>query len=315
MIIVTGGAGFIGSNLVYSVNQKGINDILIIDNLSNAAKHLNLNSLEFSDFIDKSDLNEYLPKLGQIEAIFHQGACSSTTENDGKYMMKNNFEASKTLLDFALARKIDFYYASSASVYGNGSIGFSADSNNYWPLNVYAFSKLLFDKYVSRILESKKNKSKIVGLRYFNVYGYQENHKGNMSSVPFKFFQQSSKGIIELFEGSDQFLRDFIFVEDVIDVILHFYDNHKSGIFNCGTGKPRSFQDIANIYAKLVPQLRIDYVPFPEMLVGKYQTFTKADVSCLEKSGYDCNRFTTLEDGVHKYYNKLKQTNGYLWNL
>lgn len=189
MIIVTGGAGFIGSNLVRGLNQKGIDEIIIVDNLTHSIKHKNLNRLKFIDFIDKDVFLDRLPSLGKIDAIFHQGACSSTTETNGRYMMENNFEYSKRLFHHALSHKIPFFYASSASVYGNGDQGFIESTSCENPLNVYAFSKWMFDQYIRRFLPQAP--MPLVGLRYFNVYGYQECHKNSMASVGYHLFQQS----------------------------------------------------------------------------------------------------------------------------
>jgi ADP-L-glycero-D-manno-heptose 6-epimerase len=311
MIIVTGGAGFIGSNLVRRLNQEGIEDILVVDNLSDSVKHLNLNTLYFTDFIDKRSFLEQLPGIENIEAIFHQGACSSTTETDGRYMMSNNYEYSKELLHFCLKRDIDFLYASSASVYGNGTNGFSETRQCEYPLNVYAFSKYLFDNYVRRILKENSPESQVLGLRYFNVYGPQENHKGDMASVMFKFYNQLKQGEnMKLFEGSENFLRDFIYVEDVTKVNLHFFQSKKSGIYNCGTGQARSFSDIAHIVQQLKDGAKIEIVPFPDHLRGKYQTFTESDMTDLRKAGYQ-KEFFSLEEGVSKYYEMLKKNDGY----
>lgn len=312
MVIVTGGAGFIGSNLIRGLNQIGIEDILVVDNLANAQKHLNLNRLFITDFIDKQTFLQKLPGLSGVKTIFHQGACSSTTETDGVYMMNNNYEFSKTLLHHCLNQHIDFLYASSASVYGNGVQGFSEDRTCEYPLNVYAFSKFMFDNYVRNIFRKRKPDSQVLGLRYFNVYGYQENHKGSMASVIFHFYNQiQAGGKMKLFEGSGNFLRDFIFIDDVVKVNQHFYDNKQSGIFNCGTGQAQSFMDIANIIQGLELQAEIELIPFPDHLKGKYQTFTQADLSHIRQTGYQ-NKFTSLERGVTQYYQKLKESRGYL---
>ncbi len=314
MIVVTGGAGFIGSNIVKELNEKGIKEILIIDNLENSEKHKNLNRLEFLDFIDKRDFMENLSKFQglDIEVIFHQGACSDTMEYNGKYMMKNNYEYSKQLLQFAIDNKIRFIYASSASVYGTGKNGFRENRECEYPLNIYAFSKFLFDQYVRRVIGGTE--IQIVGLRYFNVYGPQENHKGKMASVVFHFHNQIlEEGKIKLFEGSENFKRDFIYVKDVVNVNMFFFENvDKKGIFNCGTGKARSFLDIAKIMQQLYDKdVKIDFVPFPERLKGKYQTFTKADLTKLREVGYE-NPFTELEIGVKEYVQVLKKSRGFL---
>jgi ADP-L-glycero-D-manno-heptose 6-epimerase len=313
MIIVTGGAGFIGSNIVKSLNNKGLTDILIVDNLSNPSKHLNLNSLKYYDYLDKSYFIANLDKFKNARTIFHQGACSDTTETDGNYMMKNNFEYSKDLLFFSMNNDIDFLYASSASVYGNGEKGFKEDPVCEYPLNVYAFSKFSFDNFVRNIRLKRKNiDSQIVGLRYFNVYGYQENHKGKMASVAFHMFNQiKNNEDIKLFEGSEGFVRDFIFIDDVVKVNLFFYENKKHGIYNCGTGKARSFLDVAKTIQSLNKTSKLSYTTFPDSLKGKYQVYTQADTTKLRAAGFTQN-FNTLEEGLGKYYHKFQTTGGYL---
>ena len=312
MIIVTGGAGFIGSNIIRELNKRGREDILVVDNLENADKHRNLNALFIADFVDKREFLERLPTLGKVETIFHQGACSSTTETDGRYMMNNNYAFSKALLHHCLEHNTAFLYASSASVYGNGEHGFREERASEYPLNVYAFSKFMFDNYVRRIRQQQHPTSQILGLRYFNVYGYQENHKGSMASVVYHFYRQLQQGgPMKLFEGSERFRRDFIFIKDVVDVNMHFYDNGQSGIYNCGTGHARSFTDIARIIQTLESEARIETIPFPGHLEGKYQTFTQADSHNLRESGYR-SPFTSLEDGVSSYYQALQEREGYL---
>ena len=311
MVVVTGGAGFIGSNIVRGLNKDGITDILIVDNLKNSKKHLNLNALEFYDFVDKEDFLENLNKFDKIDLIFHQGACSNTLETDGRYMIKNNYEYSKTLLHYALDKKIRFIYASSASVYGLGKNGFSEERKNEFPLNVYAFSKFLFDQYVRRITLNK-NSTQVVGLRYFNVYGPNEHHKGKMASVIYHFHNQiQDDGTIKLFEGSDKFKRDFVYIGCVVKVNLFFMNNPNiSGIFNVGTGKAESFLKVAQIMQSLYPNIRIEFIKFPEELKGKYQTFTQANLERLRAVGYK-DEFTPLEIGIKKYVEILKSTGGY----
>ena len=312
MIIVTGGAGFIGSNIVRGLNERGREDILVVDNLENAEKHRNLNTLFITDFIDKRVFLESLPKLSKVKAIFHQGACSSTTETDGRYMMNNNYQFSKTLLHHCVEQNINFLYASSASVYGNGDAGFREERPSEYPLNVYAFSKFMFDNYVRQVRQQHRPTSQILGLRYFNVYGYQENHKGKMASVVYHFFRQLQEGnAMKLFEGSEDFRRDFIFIRDVVDVNMHFYEHGQSGIYNCGTGEARSFTDIARVIQTLEPQAQIATIPFPDHLKGKYQTFTQADTHKLREAGYRAP-FTRLDDGVTQYYQMLQQHGGWL---
>lgn len=310
MIIVTGGAGFIGSNLIKGLNDGGETDIIIVDSLMNAAKHLNLNRLKFRDLIDKNEYIEDPARYGVPTAIFHQGACSDTTQSDGLYMLKNNYEYSKRLLHFALDHKVPFLYASSASVYGNGDNGFTETERCENPLNLYAFTKFLFDNYVRRA--AVKPASQILGLRYFNVYGPQENHKGRMASVAFHFFtQKKQEGKMQIFAGSDKFLRDFIHVDDVVAANLHFWQSGKSGILNCGTGEARSFEDIAKIIGRLSPApSQIEIIPFPEDLKGKYQAYTQAELKNLQAAGYS-KKFLSLEDGLARYYKTLSTSGGY----
>ncbi|MDE0792477.1 MAG: ADP-glyceromanno-heptose 6-epimerase [SAR324 cluster bacterium] len=308
MIVVTGGAGFIGSNIVKGLNEAGEEDILVVDNLSKAEKHLNLNSLSMADYIDKDEFLQKLNTFQNVSTIFHQGACSSTTEQDGKYMMSNNYEYSKTLLNHCLENSIDFLYASSASVYGNGKAGFVEKREAEYPLNVYGFSKFAFDNYVRRVLPQVK--SQVLGLRYFNVYGPQENHKGRMASVAFHLFQQLQEtGKMKLFEGSRSFRRDFIHVADTVKINLHFYESKTSGIFNAGTGKARSFEDIATTLKSLHGSGEIESIPFPEDLHGKYQEFTEAGLDKLRAAGYS-KEFMSLEEGVQQYYEQLSATAG-----
>jgi len=308
MIAVTGGAGFIGSNIIKGLNDAGEAEILVVDNLSNAEKHLNLNSLSIADYIDKNDYLSNLDKLQNVSTVFHQGACSSTTEQDGKYMMFNNYEYSKILLNYCLKNKINFIYASSAAVYGNGEKGFIEERESEYPLNVYGFSKFAFDNYVRRILP--KAESQVMGLRYFNVYGPQENHKGRMASVAFHLFHQLQEtGKMKLFEGSAGFNRDFIHVADTVKINLHFYESKTSGIFNAGTGKTRSFEDIATTLQHLHGSGELENIPFPEDLRGKYQEFTEAGLNNLRSAGFT-EEFMSLEEGVRQYYQQLSDTDG-----
>ena len=308
MIAVTGGAGFIGSNIIKGLNDAGEAEILVVDNLSNGEKHLNLNSLSIADYIDKNDYLSNLDKLQNVSTVFHQGACSSTTEQDGKYMMFNNYEYSKILLNYCLKNKINFIYASSAAVYGNGEKGFIEERESEYPLNVYGFSKFAFDNYVRRILP--KAESQVMGLRYFNVYGPQENHKGRMASVAFHLFHQLQEtGKMKLFEGSAGFNRDFIHVADTVKINLHFYESKTSGIFNAGTGKTRSFEDIARTLQHLHGSGELENIPFPEDLRGKYQEFTEAGLNNLRSAGFT-EEFMSLEEGVRQYYQQLSDTDG-----
>lgn len=312
MIVVTGGAGFIGSNLVKGLNDIGREDIIIVDNLKNSVKHLNMNRLKFMDYIDKSSFFDVFDELAsEIDIVFHQGACSDTMESDGKYMMENNYDYSCALFNNCVSNKIRFVYASSASVYGNGDNGFREERECEYPLNVYAFSKFIFDNYVRRF--PHKVESQVAGLRYFNVYGQQENHKGRMASVIRHFFNQYKENKqIKVFEGSGDFLRDFIYVDDVVKLNLFLLEKKKvSGIFNCGTGKCRSFQDIADIFQSRYKDASISTVPFPDSLKGKYQKYTQADLTNLRKAGYKSD-FASLEDGVNCYLDILEKTDGYI---
>ncbi|MCZ6598423.1 MAG: ADP-glyceromanno-heptose 6-epimerase [Planctomycetota bacterium] len=309
MFVVTGGAGFIGSNLVRGLNRRGITDVLVVDDLANGEKHPGLNALEFADLVDFRDYVERPGDFGQTEAVFHQGACSDTMETDERYVMSVNYEFSKRLLDFCLGR-CPFVYASSASVYGDGKRGFREEPACEWPLNLYAFSKFLFDRWVRRVLPQAS--TQVVGLRYFNVYGPQENHKGRMASVVFKFHGQArEEGKLLVFEGSEDFRRDFVWVEDAVDVNLFFLDHpEQSGVFNCGTGRAESFLALAECAARHYEGAVIETIPFPEALRGKYQDFTQADLVRLREAGYE-REFTSLEDGVAAYVRVLQETGGY----
>jgi len=313
MIVVTGGAGFIGSNLIWGLNEVGGKDILVVDDLKNGMKHRNLSGLDVADYWDRSDLLEGRTKLGKIEAIFHMGACSSTREWDGVYMMKNNYEYSKYVLGWALEKEIPLIYASSASVYGNGEAGFSEKRDCEYPLNIYAYSKFLFDQQVRRALATKP-KSPIVGLRFFNVYGPQENHKGKMASVIFHFFNQVKRdNSFSLFEGSPGFKRDFIAVADVVKMMLHFYRHQEiSGIFNAGTGQAESFEAIAEVVQAVFPSAKKTYIPFPQELNEKYQKFTQADLTNLRTAGGYTEPFISLGSGVRAYLEVLNSSGGYL---
>ena len=312
MYIVTGGAGFIGSNLVRGLNRRGITDILVVDDLQDGEKHLGLNALAFRDFVDYRDFIARPADYAgdSVEAVFHQGACSDTMVHDGRFMIEVNYEYSKRLLAFALGR-CPFLYASSAAIYGDGKNGFREEPACEYPLNVYGFSKFLFDRWVRRT--AAKPPTPVVGLRYFNVYGPQENHKGRMASVVFKFHGQIREtGRLEVFAGSDTFRRDFVFVDDAVDVNLHFLDHPEvSGIFNCGTGRAESFLDFARATARHYEGAEIVEVPFPAALAGKYQDFTQADLEHLRTAGGYGKDFTSLADGVARYVAVLKDSDGY----
>lgn len=307
-VLLTGGAGFIGSNLALALNARGIDDLVIVDNLKPPGKHMNLGRVRFADFIDKGDLPARLQGLGRFDAILHQGACSSTTETDGAYMMRNNYEFSRLLLEFALAARTPFLYASSASVYGEGEAGFVETPACERPLNVYAFSKWAFDNHVRRVLP--RAESQVVGLRYFNVYGPQENHKGSMASVAFHMFESwKTSGVLKVFEGSEGFLRDFVHVDDVVRVNETFLSSGRSGLYNCGTGQARSFVELARAVASRLPGARIETIPFPAHLVGRYQKYTRADLARLRGAGCDAP-WLSLEDGVSRYIDVLRSGGG-----
>ncbi len=308
MFIVTGGAGFIGSNIVRALNVQGIDEILVVDNLEDSRKFVNLRDCEIWDYMDKREFHSMLESRrfdAKVDAILHQGACSDTMEYDGRYMMENNFSYSKVLLHYAVEHRIPFVYASSAAVYGNGK-SFAEKPANEKPLNVYGYSKLLFDQYVRRVMPGAE--STVVGLRYFNVYGPNEAHKGRMASIVYQIYcQLKDKGIARLFQGSDGYAngeqrRDFVYVDDVVDVNLFFaLGPPRKGIFNVGTGHSRSFNDVANTWISLLGFGEITYIPFPDELRGKYQSLTEADISALRRAGYE-KSFTSLEKGIARYY-------------
>ncbi len=313
MIIVTGGAGFIGSNLIRLLNDHGYKDIILVDDLTNGYQIRNLTDLKLFDYIDKDSFINKLEEFKDIKAIFHLGACSATTEWNGKYLMENNYEYSKLLLNFSIKNNIQFIYASSASVYGLGLNGFDEKESCELPINAYAYSKLLFDQHVRRQIKDLAN-SQVVGLRYFNVYGPRENHKGDMASPMYHFSSQCiNDNECRLFKGTDGFLdgeqkRDFIFVEDCNNIALWFLEQNDvsvNGIYNVGTGEARTFNDVAkNIIKwfeathKVMPQQK--FIEFPEHLKGSYQNFTEANINKLRTAGYK-DKFTSLEDGISSY--------------
>ncbi|MEG1834456.1 MAG: ADP-glyceromanno-heptose 6-epimerase [Burkholderiaceae bacterium] len=323
-IIVTGAAGFIGANNVAALNARGERDIIAVDNLGKADKFNNLAECEIADYIDKREFIDLVRsrKLTKPAAVFHQGACSDTMESDGRYMMDNNFRYTLELFRWCQRERIPFIYASSAAVYGMGPV-FAENRANERPLNVYGYSKFLFDQVLRRELPSLT--APVIGLRYFNVYGPREQHKGRMASVAFhQFHQYRESGKVKLFEGSHGYpnggqQRDFVHVDDVIAVNLHFLDRPVSGVYNCGSGRAQAFNDVALTVvntlreasgklalslAEAAAQGLIEYVTFPEALKGKYQAFTQADLTQLRAAGCT-HEFQTVQQGTASYVRKL----------
>ncbi len=313
MIIVTGGAGMIGSNIIKALNEQGINDILVVDNLKNGKKFKNLVDLDIADYMDRDDFLVQImsgENFGPIQAVFHEGACSATTEWDGKYMMLNNYEYSKELLHYCLEREIPFLYASSAATYGETTV-FKEEKEYEGALNVYGYSKQQFDNYVRKVWEDAaahgEALSQITGFRYFNVYGPREQHKGSMASVAFHLNNQMNAGENpKLFAGSETFKRDFVYVGDVAAVNLWFLNNGTSGIFNLGTGNAESFEEVAKAVIAFHGKGDIETIPFPDHLKGAYQAFTQADMSHLRAVGCD-HAFKTVAQGVTEYMAMINQ--------
>lgn len=323
-VIVTGAAGFIGSNLVKALNERGITDIVAVDNLTNGNKFKNLADCEIAHYLDKHEfirqIREHQFPYDDIRAVFHQGACSDTMNHDGKYMMENNYQYTLDLLDWCQDERIPFLYASSAAVYGKGEV-FREERELEQPLNVYGYSKFLFDQILRQRMKQGLT-AQVVGFRYFNVYGMREQHKARMASVAYHHFNQyREQGFVNLFGeyeqyGNGEHSRDFVSVEDVVKVNLYFFDNpDKSGIFNLGTGRSQPFNDLAAATVnacraaegkpklslnELVEQGLIRYIDFPDALKGKYQSFTQADITQLRAAGYT-DEFFTVEQGVERY--------------
>lgn len=325
MIVVTGAAGFIGSNLVRGLNGRGHKDILAVDDLTEGDKFVNLVDGQIADYMDKDEFRQRLAagRLPSIQAILHQGACSDTTERNGKFMLDNNYRVTLEIFQYAQKHKIPLLYASSAAVYGAGP-AYIEDLLYESPLNVYGYSKFLFDQVLRRHLDQLS--APVVGLRYFNVYGPNEQHKGRMASVAFHNMNQFRKeGHVRLFGGWDGYgnggqMRDFIHVDDVVDVNLHFLDHPEvSGIFNCGTGRAQPFNDVAATVVNalraasghealslndLVDQQLIRYIEFPDDLKGRYQSHTQADLTRLRAAGYT-REFKDVQTGVAEYARTL----------
>ena len=307
MIILTGGAGFVGSNLLKRLNAEGETDILVVDNLKNADKYRNLVGAEFADYVSKADFLDLLEDgafADEVRAIYHQGACTDTLEYDGEYMMHTNYDYSKALLHFAIDGKIPFVYASSAAVYGHATSSVEKPENE-WPLNVYGYSKLQFDRYLRRLMPSIE--STVVGLRYFNVYGNGEAHKGRMASMVYHFAQQVEEtGVAKLFGEYSGFApgestRDFVYVKDLVELNRFFMERKGvKAIVNAGSGVCSTWNELANAVIDTLGKGRIEYIPFPEGMKGKYQLGTQADLTQLRSLGYD-REFTSLRDGVRDY--------------
>lgn len=326
-IIVTGAAGFIGSNLVKALNQRGETDIIAVDDLTEGDKFANLADCDISDYLDKRDFIERYARgdFGVVRALLHQGACSSTMERDGRYMMDNNYRYSCELLDASLSLGVPFLYASSAAVYGGGQ-EFREMRSCERPLNVYGYSKFLFDQRVRKVLPTAR--TQVAGFRYFNVYGPREQHKGRMASVAFHCFNQFREtGKVKLFGEYGDYpagghLRDFVSVEDVAKVNLHFLDNpERSGIFNLGSGRAQPFNDVALAVINTLREQQdrqpltldaairagvLEYIEFPDELRGKYQCYTCADIAFLREAGYRAPMMG-VEEGVERYCRWLLQ--------
>jgi len=329
MLIVTGGAGFIGSNLVHELNAHSLTDILVVDNLTSARQHLNLAGARFTDYMDKAEFRRAFNSnsLGsqRIEAVFHQGACSNTLEDDGAYMMDNNFQYSKELLAFAMGHGIPFIYASTAAVYGLSGPGhFTPTLENERPLNVYGFSKLAFDHHLRHRLAAGSVPIPVVGLRYFNVYGPREQHKGRMASVMHHFAKQIREtGRVRLFAGTGGYgngeqSRDFVYVRDLARINMFFAQIGPyapaagasrvkyQGVANAGSGVSRTFNDVANALMRVVGPAEIEYIPFPADLEGRYQHYTQADLTSLRDLGF-AEEMTPLEKGIEETFATLAQ--------
>jgi len=327
MYIVTGGAGFIGSNIVHELNAHGITDILIVDNFANARKFQNLHGARYVDYLDKREFRRAIRDkslgISKIEAILHQGACSNTLEDDGVYMLDNNFECTKEILRFAIDKGVPLVFASTAAIYGLSGPGrFTLTLENERPLNIYGYSKLVFDNYFRNELALGRIPITAVGLRYFNVYGPREHHKGRMASVIHHFTKQMKElGKVRLFAGTGGYRdgeqrRDFVYVRDLARLNMFFAQigpyapkvgegaKIYRGLANAGSGKARTFNDVAKSLMSVHGECPIEYIPFPADLEGRYQHFTEADLTALRELGYD-GPMTELEPGITETYETL----------
>ena len=312
MWIVTGGCGFIGSSIIAGLNARGITDILAVDDLKSGQKFLNLADCKLLDYLDKDSFRTKINSgysFGAINAILHQGACSDTMEYDGVFMMENNYEYSKDVLRFAQSMRTPLVYASTAATYG-ASTQFIEREENERPLNIYGWSKLMFDRHVRARMQTLT--APVVALRHFNVYGAREGFKGKMASVIYQFHQQCERtGVIRMFEGSGPYAageqrRDFVSVADLVKINLHFAQGKSpSGVYNAGTGKCRSFNEVGRAVIAANGKGSIEYIPFPEGLKEKYQNFTEADLTGLRKAGYT-EPFVELEAGVLQTVQEIK---------
>lgn len=330
-IVVTGAAGFIGANIIQGLNARGISDIIAVDDMTHGDKFRNLADLQIADYIDADDFYDLFAEaaFGDVEAVFHEGACSDTMETDGKYMMDNNYTLSCELLAACQAQDTRLIYASSAATYG-GSDTFRESPEFEKPLNVYGYSKLLFDQKLRRELGTRFENAaaQVAGFRYFNVYGPREQHKGRMASVAFHQFNQfRAEGKVKLFGEYGGYapgaqMRDFVYIDDVVAVNLWFLDHPEArGIFNLGTGQAQPFNDVALAVVNTLRQQQgdeplsleeaaygglIDYIDFPAALVGKYQSYTQADLTALRAVGCE-HSFADVQTGVSAYMHKLAQ--------
>lgn len=323
MYIVTGGAGFIGSAMLWKLNSLGIDSILVVDNLEKTEKWKNLVNRSYDSYMHRDDFIKRI-KSGRInkrvKAIYHMGACSSTTERDADFLMKNNLEYSKILCAFAQSHGARFINASSAATYGDGTDGFNDHEDDIQilkPLNMYGYSKQLFD------LWARKNRrlKQIASLKFFNVYGPNENHKGNMRSVVNKAYHQiKDQGEMSLFKSNHPDytdggqMRDFVYIKDCVDIMWWLTEHPEvNGIFNIGTGQARSWNDLVTaVFTAMNKKINIKYIDMPEELLGKYQNFTQAEMSKLKNAGYD-KPISSLEDGVKDYVqNYLMQKDQFL---